>query len=218
MAAARGNSAHRWIPQKRRQGFGRRRSQVAVLSLLIWPGSIAAAPGDGADGSSAIVEVLCGADRDTDGDGLLDRAERALGTNARAVDSDGDGMPDGWEVWNGLDPADGRDGEEDWDGDGLSNREEYELGTLPFARDSDGDGFWDGMERALDTDPAAAWSFPIPSCRGDVNCDGAVDAADVQTVVNAVLGIPVAMPVIVDYAAAVDASDVQHVVNIFCMS
>jgi phosphoglycerol transferase MdoB-like AlkP superfamily enzyme len=42
---------------------------------------------------------------DTDGDGLSDLREKAIGTDRRNPDSDGDGFPDGVEVTNGYDPA-----------------------------------------------------------------------------------------------------------------
>lgn len=61
-------------------------------------------------------------------------------------DNDGDGLPNSWEVANGLDPdsADGDDGAYgDPDGDGLTNFEEYQAGTLPQNFDSDNDGIND---------------------------------------------------------------------------
>ncbi|HMO66071.1 MAG TPA: hypothetical protein PKE47_12755, partial [Verrucomicrobiota bacterium] len=45
---------------------------------------------------------------DSDGDGLCDLAEFALGSRPANPDSDGDGLPDGVEVRNGTDPLDGR--------------------------------------------------------------------------------------------------------------
>ncbi len=66
-------------------------------------------------------------------------------------DSDGDGLPDAWEIQYGLDPMDvtgdnGPDG--DPDGDGLTTLTEYLLGLNPTAVDTDGDGIQDGDEDA----------------------------------------------------------------------
>ncbi|GGH10577.1 polysaccharide lyase [Sphingobacterium alkalisoli] len=47
------------------------------------------------------------------------------------VDSDGDGMPDAWEIKHGLDPKNPKDGAMDADGDGYTNIEEYLNGTNP---------------------------------------------------------------------------------------
>lgn len=44
---------------------------------------------------------------DSDGDGLPDTVENALGTNPSNVDSDGDNYPDGIEVYNGYNPQKG---------------------------------------------------------------------------------------------------------------
>ena len=44
---------------------------------------------------------------DWDGDGIPDRMESTLyGTNWQEADTDGDGLDDGWEIENGLDPLD----------------------------------------------------------------------------------------------------------------
>jgi len=47
------------------------------------------------------------------------------------ADSDGDGMPDSWELSHGLDPRNGSDGAVDSDGDGYTNVEEWLNGTSP---------------------------------------------------------------------------------------
>ena len=50
---------------------------------------------------------------------------------ADGEDSDGDGIPDGWEKANGLNPIVAADAAEDSDNDGLSNLAEYYAGTDP---------------------------------------------------------------------------------------
>ncbi|MGM0767457.1 MAG: hypothetical protein ACQEV6_05495 [Pseudomonadota bacterium] len=68
-------------------------------------------------------------------------------------DSDGDGLPDEWEVRYGLDPNDPSDADADLDNDGLSNREEFLSGTDPSNPDTDGDGLPDGYEVQYGLDP-----------------------------------------------------------------
>ena len=93
-------------------------------------------------------------------------------------DRDGDGLPDEFELANGLDPDDPTDAGVDLDGDTLTNLEEFlagtdvraadtdlgglldgeELtaGTNPLLADSDGDGLTDGREAWRGTDPLVA--------------------------------------------------------------
>jgi hypothetical protein len=68
-------------------------------------------------------------------------------------DTDNDGMPDGWEQENGMDPTDPSDAQGDPDGDGMTNQEEYEAGTDPNNADTDGDGLSDSEEQEMGTDP-----------------------------------------------------------------
>jgi pectate lyase len=51
------------------------------------------------------------------------------------LDSDGDGMPDAWEVQYGLNPQNGADGVMDMDNDGYTNLEEYLNLTNPMRPD-----------------------------------------------------------------------------------
>ena len=75
-----------------------------------------------------------GGDPDTDGDGLTDSEEAALGTDPNNPDSDGDGINDGDEVAAGTDPTNA-----DTDGDGVPDGEDAD--ALDPNSDSDGEGF-----------------------------------------------------------------------------
>jgi hypothetical protein len=71
-------------------------------------------------------------------------------------DTDGDGMNDGWEIFNELSPTNGLDGALDFDGDGVANSNEFIYGIDPRHTDSDSDGVLDGDEITNGTDPALA--------------------------------------------------------------
>lgn len=65
---------------------------------------------------------------DTDGDGVGDVCDSER-------DEDGDGMPDEWELSNGLNPSDPSDKWKDLDGDTIPNYAEWLLGTEPDVAD-----------------------------------------------------------------------------------
>ncbi len=69
-------------------------------------------------------------------------------TAPAGLDSDGDGMPDSWEIANGFNPMNSSDAATDADHDGLSNYLEYRDGTQPKNNDTDGDGIVDGFDAA----------------------------------------------------------------------
>ena len=82
-------------------------------------------------------------DIDSDGDGLFDKDELALGTDPYNPDTDGDGLSDGDEVFKyKTDPLN-----PDTDFDGLSDGAEVLVhGTDPLNPDTDGGGVTDGHE------------------------------------------------------------------------
>lgn len=87
---------------------------------------------------------------DTDGDGLTDGEETALGTDPDDADSDDDGLSDGDEVNTYItDPNDS-----DSDDDSLSDYNEVaNYGTDPSDTDTDNDGLTDELEVAYGMDP-----------------------------------------------------------------
>jgi hypothetical protein len=112
------------------------------------------------DGS---LDVANGPAGDPDGDGLANAAERIAGTAPDQADSDGDTLPDGWEVDHGLDPLDGGAGDPangasgDPDADGHPNEVELRIGSDPQ------DDHSQPIEREIGLVPGfQPLSYPLP--------------------------------------------------------
>ncbi|NHJ49925.1 MAG: hypothetical protein FK733_19185 [Asgard group archaeon] len=92
---------------------------------------------------------------DTDRDGLDDGEEvNTYFTDPLDIDTDGDIYTDYDEVNNGSDPLNPSDTPVDTDNDGLSDGYESIIGTNPSSNDSDSDGLLDGEEFVVySTDP-----------------------------------------------------------------
>jgi hypothetical protein len=95
---------------------------------------------------------------DSDGDGVTDADEAALGTDPLLPDSDHDGLSDGVEALVGMDPLAanvlrGCDPGSDDDHDGLGQCEERLLGTDDCMGDTDDDGIPDLVEVFGGTNP-----------------------------------------------------------------
>lgn len=91
---------------------------------------------------------------DSDGDGIGDNGDG---------DDDNDGIPDAYEVANGLNSLNRDDANEDRDKDGLTNLYEYSIGTLVNNPDTDSDGMPDGWEVSNGLNPRSsldAWLDP----------------------------------------------------------
>ena len=99
---------------------------------------------------------------DPDRDGLSNKVEKRLGTNARRADTDRDKLKDGVEV---------------------------RLGTNPRVKDSDSDGVNDGREVAAGTDPCPAHANEVRGAVASVAADSVTitkaDATTVTLTVNA---------------------------------
>ena len=71
----------------------------------------------------------------TDTDGVSDTDQVKVSVFTRRSDTDGDGLPDGWEILQ-FGSADAFSGDDDPDGDGLTNRREMAEGTDPVSPDA----------------------------------------------------------------------------------
>ncbi|GAK85580.1 internalin putative [Vibrio ponticus] len=116
-------------------------------------------------------------DNDIDNDGIWnihDSDDYDVNT-----DWDGDGLKDGYETTNGLNPYDELDGDIDSDGDGIRDADEINFGLNPNDPsdgkdvDSDGDGLNNSQEILVGTDPLDANSY-------DADGDGVLGLVDVD--------------------------------------
>ena len=96
------------------------------------------------------------------------------------TDSDGDSLPDWWEIRHAgtdISPTVGGQGSLNPDDDGLSNLQEFQFGTNPRVADTDGDGSNDGQEAVNGTNPLLA----------DTDGDGLTDGQEATRGTNPLL-------------------------------
>jgi hypothetical protein len=91
----------------------------------------------------------------------------------KTTDTDGDGITDSVETAVGLNPNDPGDLVRDDDGDGLTGLQEFRLGTRVDKPDTDGDGLNDGEETVLGVD--GVLTDPL---RADPDHDGLLDGEE----------------------------------------
>ncbi|MDH3713614.1 MAG: PQQ-binding-like beta-propeller repeat protein [Gammaproteobacteria bacterium] len=127
-------------------------------------------PDSDSDGIPDCEETFLGFDidgtADSDGDGATNAEEFAAGSDYYESDTDEDGIPDGYEIDNGLDPASNSDQSADPDNDGLNNLDEFLNDTFARQADSDNDGIPDGYEVGNGLRPRA------DDADGDLDGDG----------------------------------------------
>ncbi|MEO8368072.1 MAG: Ig-like domain-containing protein [Candidatus Solibacter sp.] len=123
-----------------------------------------------------------------------------------AGDSDGDGIPDDFELSHGLNAHDPTDALLDPDRDGLSNLREFQLGTDMNVADTDGDGINDGDE--VNGTGRACTTAATPVCYrtnpliADTDNDGVWDLTEIRT------GSDPTNPASLNLGAAMDRVDV----------
>ena len=95
------------------------------------------------------------------------------------ADTDGDGLPDWWEITHKLRANFAGDAALDLDGDGLTNLQEFARGTNPRLADTDGDGLNDRVETntGIYVSPTNTGSNPLLA---DTDGDGLNDGREVN--------------------------------------
>jgi hypothetical protein len=126
-----------------------------------------------ADGAGNVIATpfvsgfrIYNASLDTDGDGVPDEYEPALGLNPTKADTNNNGISDGME---------------DYDGDGLKNAAELAYGFNPLLSDGNGNGIADGLEdpdydALTNSQELAIGSHPL---NPDTDADGWNDETEV---------------------------------------
>ena len=142
------------------------------------------------EGTSGFTSVRVVLSADSDGDGLSDDLELALGLNPNNAadaleDIDKDGASNRDEGLSGTNLRDS-----DSDDDGLLDGEELRAGadgfvTNPLSADSDGDGVRDALEVASGSDPTSAGSVNLAQALASIG----VAPATFSITVNSVIGV-----------------------------
>jgi hypothetical protein len=114
------------------------------------------------------IRVTGALDGDSDGDGVSDAVDNCVTVRNRTqadfnddgvgdaceLDADADGMPDAWEIENGLNPRNTFDRNYDRDNDGFDNITEFRMGSDPRVPDTDKNN--NGIPDSVDYGPRMA--------------------------------------------------------------
>jgi hypothetical protein len=104
-------------------------------------------------------------DQDVDMDGLNNREEFQAQTDPNNWDSDGDGLPDGWEVEYSMDPTDPTDAEQDNDYNGGEEYAQYTQVDPPYTN-------YDEYYRVYGIDAETGEFMYIPTNPNNEDTDG----------------------------------------------
>ena len=112
-------------------------------------------------------------DKDPDMDDLNNRDEFLAGSDPNNWDTDGDGLPDGWEVQNKLDPTNPLDAEDDNDYFGGEEYASYSQVEPPY------DNYAEYFRQAgIDRDTGEPLYIPTNPNNPDTDGDGVLDPDD----------------------------------------